>query len=74
VELLLLSKDPDLSRISKISDAYFPQLDIWVSNYPILRRDTFVEVSQELRKSNRRKKSRYSRQSRPRSEVGRRYR
>lgn len=74
VELLVLSKDPDLSRISKMSDAYFPQLDIWVSNYPVLRRDTFVEVSQELRKSNRRTKSRYSRQSRPRYESERTYR
>jgi hypothetical protein len=66
VELLVLSKYPDLSRISKISDAYLPQLDIWVSNYPVLRRDTFVEVSQELRRSNRRKKTRSSREARSR--------
>lgn len=63
VELLLLSKDPDLARISKISDAYLPQLDLWVSNYPVLRRDVFVEVSQELRRSNRSQKARASRQS-----------
>ncbi|AFZ43666.1 hypothetical protein PCC7418_1476 [Halothece sp. PCC 7418] len=63
VELLLLSKDPDLARISKISDAYLPQLDLWVSNYPVLRRDVFVEVSQELRRSNRTQKARASRQS-----------
>ncbi|NBD32587.1 MAG: phosphate ABC transporter permease [Cyanobacteria bacterium] len=63
VELLVLSKDPDLARISKISDAYLPQLDLWVSNYPVLRRDTFVEVSQELRRSNRSRKERTSRQS-----------
>jgi len=65
VELLVLSKDPDLARISKISDAYLPQLDLWVSNYPVLRRDVFVEVSQELRKSksNRSRKARTSRQS-----------
>ena len=48
VELLVLSKDPDLERISKVTDAYIPQLDIWVSNYPVLRRDVFAEVSQEL--------------------------
>lgn len=65
VELLVLSKDPDLARISKISDAYLPQLDLWVSNYPVLRRDVFVEVSQELRKSksNRSRKARASRKS-----------
>ncbi|QDZ39744.1 phosphate ABC transporter permease [Euhalothece natronophila Z-M001] len=54
VELLALSKDPDLERISKVTDAYIPQLDIWVSNYPVLRRDIFVEVSEEL--SGRRRK------------------
>jgi hypothetical protein len=37
-----------------------------VSNYPVLRRDTFVEVSQELRRSNRRKKTRSSREARSR--------
>jgi len=63
VELLVLSQDPDLARISKISDAYLPQLDLWVSNYPILRRDTFVEVSQELRRSNRSRKARSSSKS-----------
>ncbi len=63
VELLVLSKDPDLARISKISDAYLPQLDLWVSNYPVLRRDVFLEVSQELRRSNRSRKARTSRQS-----------
>jgi hypothetical protein len=63
VELLVLSKDPDLARISKVSDAYLPQLDLWVSNYPVLRRDIFVEVSQELRRSNRSRKARASRKS-----------
>ncbi len=65
-ELLVFSKDPDLARISKISDVYFPQLDLWVSSYPVLRRDIFVEVSEELRSKSTRKKSRSSRQSRPR--------
>ena len=58
VELLVLSKDPDLARISKISDAYLPQLDLWVSNYPVLRRDSFIEVSLELRKRSKRSYSR----------------
>ncbi|MFP4133690.1 MAG: phosphate ABC transporter permease [Halothece sp.] len=64
VELLVLSKDSDLERISKVTDAYIPQLDIWVSNYPVLRRDIFVEVSEEL--SGRRRK-------RPKATSSRRY-
>ncbi len=58
VELLVLSKDPDLARISKISDAYLPELDLWVSNYPVLQRDAFIEVSDELGAYRRRRKRR----------------
>ena len=48
VQLLLLSQEKNLSRISKISDAYLPNRDLWVSDYPYLRRDTFLEVSQRV--------------------------
>jgi hypothetical protein len=48
VEMLVLSRDPDLSRIDKITDLYFPQYDLWVGEYPYLRRDVFRQVSQEL--------------------------
>jgi len=58
VELLLLSQDPDLARISKITDAYLPELDLWVSNYPVLRRDTFLALSRELGSPRRRRRKR----------------
>ena len=48
VQLLLLSKEKNLSRISKISDAYLPNRDLWISDYPYLRRDTFIEVSRRI--------------------------
>ncbi len=47
-ELLVLSKQPDLSRIAKITDAYLPQHNLWVGEYPYLRRDFFAQVSGEL--------------------------
>ena len=47
-ELLVLSNTPDLSQINKISDAYLPQKDIWVGQYPYLQRDVFLEVSRQL--------------------------
>ena len=47
-ELLVLSNTPDLSQINKISDAYLPQKDIWVGQYPYLQRDVFMEVSRQL--------------------------
>jgi hypothetical protein len=47
-EMLLLSKQPDLSRIDKISDLYLPQTDLWIGEYPVLRRDVFIDVSGEL--------------------------
>ncbi|MEA5536055.1 phosphate ABC transporter permease [Crocosphaera sp. XPORK-15E] len=47
-EMLILSKQPDLSRIDKVTDVYFPQHNLWVGDYPYLRRDVFLQVSKEL--------------------------
>ncbi len=47
-EMLVLSKNPELSRIDKITDVYFPQHNLWVGEYPYLRRDIFQQVSEEL--------------------------
>ncbi len=47
-ELIVLSNRPDLSAIDKISDAYFPKQNLWLSQYPWLARDVFLEVSREL--------------------------
>ena len=47
-ELLVLSNDAYLGKIDKISDAYIPQRDIWVGQYPYLQRDVFAEVSRQL--------------------------
>lgn len=53
-EMLVLSGRPDLSRVAKISDIYIPSHDLWVSDYPYVRRDAFVEVSRKLAQSPRR--------------------
>lgn len=50
-ELLVLSKQPELERIDKITDLYIPQFDLWVGDYPYLRRDLFKNISAELGKS-----------------------
>lgn len=47
-ELLVLSNQLDLGQINKISDAYLPQKDIWVGQYPHIQRDVFIEVSRQL--------------------------
>lgn len=47
-EMLLMSNRSDLSTIVKVSDLYIPDHDLWVSDYPFLRRDVFVEVSRKL--------------------------
>jgi hypothetical protein len=48
VEMVVMSNRPDLSRFTKISDAYLSDYDLWVSDYPYLRRDAFVYVSRRL--------------------------
>lgn len=47
-ELLVLSKQPDLSTIAKITDAYIPSHNLWIGEYPYLQRDIFAEVSRQL--------------------------
>jgi hypothetical protein len=47
-ELLVLSHRPDLSKIEKITDAYLPSYNLWVGEYPWLRRDIFADVSRQL--------------------------
>jgi hypothetical protein len=47
-EMIIMSNRPDLSRIAKISDAYLPDNDMWISDYPVLRRDAFIEISRQL--------------------------
>ncbi|MBE9046493.1 phosphate ABC transporter permease [Pleurocapsales cyanobacterium LEGE 10410] len=47
-ELLVMSNQPDLGRINKISDAYIPSQNLWVGQYPYIQRDVFVEVSRQL--------------------------
>jgi hypothetical protein len=50
-ELLLLSKDAELERIDQISDLYLPELDLWVGDYPIARRDIFRDMSDQFAES-----------------------
>ena len=56
-QMVVMSDRPDLSLITKVSDIYIPTLDLWVSDYPYLRRDLFLEVSEQLRASRRQKRA-----------------
>jgi hypothetical protein len=48
-EMVVLSYRPDLSSIAKVTDVYIPNQNLWVSDYPFLQRDVFVEVSNRIR-------------------------
>jgi hypothetical protein len=48
--MIVMSNEEDLSRIGKTSDIYIPSRNIWVSDYPYLRRDVFIEVSNQLKR------------------------
>jgi hypothetical protein len=52
-ELLVLSRQSDLARIEKLTDVYIPKQDLWVGEYPYLRRDVFAQVSRDLGGSSR---------------------
>lgn len=47
-ELLVFSNRADLGRIAKTSDIYIPDHNLWVSDYPYVRRDAFIDVSRRI--------------------------
>lgn len=47
--MVVMSNKPNFSKISKFSDIYIPSCNVWVSDYPFLRRDLFEEIVRELR-------------------------
>lgn len=48
--MLVMSNEEDLGIISKVSDIYIPSRNVWVSDYPYLRRDLFVEISEQIKR------------------------
>lgn len=52
-QMLVLSRRPDLAEIEIMSEVYLPRHRLWVGNYPILRRDLFMELSERLRRQRR---------------------
>ncbi|MGD1804980.1 phosphate ABC transporter permease [Dapis sp. BLCC M126] len=54
--MLVMSYQQDLEKIAKHSDVYLPTVNLWVSDYPYLRRDEFIEVINQVRSSRRKNK------------------
>jgi hypothetical protein len=44
VRLLVLSERKDFSRVGALTDAWIPQLKLWVGEYPYLLRPAFEEL------------------------------
>ena len=55
-EMLVLSNRPDLSRINMVSDIYIPDHRLWVSDYPYVQKNSFMEVSKKLMRQQQRKR------------------
>jgi hypothetical protein len=50
-EMLLFSNRRDFSNIVDSSDIYIPDHKLWISDYPTVRRDIFIDVSRQLQKN-----------------------
>ena len=44
IRTLVLSERKDFSRIGALTDAWLPQLKLWVGEYPFLLRPAFEEL------------------------------
>lgn len=53
-QMVVMSNRGDLGRITKNTDIYIPNHNLWVNDYPYLQRDAFIEVSRQLRSRERR--------------------
>jgi hypothetical protein len=47
-EMIVLSNRDDMGKIAQVSDVYVPRSNVWVSDYPYLRRDEFELVSGQI--------------------------
>ncbi len=65
-EMVVLSNQADLSSITKLTDIYIPSQNVWVSDYPYLQRDVFLEVSRRLRPDREQEPRRRSSRRKPR--------
>lgn len=65
-EMVVLSNQPDLSSITKLTDIYIPSQNVWVSDYPYLQRDVFLEVSRRIRPDREQEPRRRSSRRKPR--------
>lgn len=55
VYMLLFSNDRRFGRVSRqTSDAYIPQYNLWVGDYPYLRRDAFIDLTKYMVKRSQR--------------------
>lgn len=70
-EMVVMSNKPDLGIITKVTDIYLPDQDLWVSDYPYLQRDEFIDLSRRLAKANEPERQK-KRRRRPESEPNRR--
>lgn len=43
--MIVMSYLDDLSEINEVSDIYIPSQNLWISDYPYVRRDIFREIS-----------------------------
>jgi hypothetical protein len=47
--MLVFANDPSFNRIAKTTtDLFIPQVNVWVSDYPYLRRDAFIDLTKYL--------------------------
>jgi hypothetical protein len=44
-QMIVMSYLDDLSEINEVSDIYIPSQNLWISDYPYVRRDIFKEIS-----------------------------
>lgn len=70
--MVVFSNDVDLGRIGLVGDLYVPSRRAWVSDYPCVQREAFLDIAQRVfGRSQSRPQQQRKRNSRPRRPVNR---
>jgi len=57
IETIIASPSKDFSMLTMVTDAWVPSCDVWIGDYPYLKKDEFIEFTSSILNNNAYKES-----------------
>ena len=52
IETIIASPSKDFSMLTMVTDAWVPSCDVWIGDYPYLKKDEFIEFTSSILNNN----------------------